>query len=351
MPSESWTAAHPLVRLVRRRGAEFEFFQLINLIERVELGAARVGRQGPARQEAIRLRPAMSFGFPLADVEGAEWKEDAAGNGRLAITLTFMGLYGSNSPLPAHFTEALLISKDDPDEYLKDDMVREFLDLIHHRVYSLLYRVWLKYRYYATFQKDGHDPISEIVRGFLGLGTANLDEKMNVSPVRLFRYAGLLSQKPRSTSGLIGQLSDYFTDIPVDVEQCVGRWLRIDSVDQNRVGERKCSLGVDCLLGERKFDRSGKFRVKFGPVGFDQYRRFLPAAQGMEAGDGYGDVSALVKFFAEDPLDFDVQVTLRGEDVPDTPLEGSGVLGRLSLTSWLKTRPCGDKSVVFAVPT
>lgn len=343
MPSDSWNAAHPLARLVRRRAPEFEFFQLINLIERVEPTAARVGNQGPARDEIVRLRPALSFGFPVSDIESAEWAEDAAARGRLAITLTFLGLYGSNSPLPAHFTEALLLAKDDPDEYLKDELVRGFLDIFHHRVYSLLYRVWLKYRYYATFQKDGHDPISEIIRGFLGLGTAALDDKMRVNPVRLFRYAGLLSQKPRSTAGLIAQLSDYFSGIGVDVEQCVGRWLRIDVTDQNRIGERNSTLGVDLLLGEQKFDRSGKFRVKLGPVGFAEYCNFLPP------GDGARDLAALVTFYTEDPLEFDLQLTIRGDEVPETPLEGPGMLGRLSWTSWLKSKPCDDKSVIFRV--
>src|SRR5262249_17064623 len=185
----------------------------------VEPKAARVGHQGPARDETVRLRPTLGFGFPLADVDSAEWAEDAAADGSLAITLTFLGLYGSNSPLPAHFTEALLLEKGDADEYRRDELVRGFLDILHHRVYSLLYRVWLKYRYYATFQKDGRDPISEILRGFLGLGTSNLDEKLRVSAVKLFRYAGLLSQKPRSTAGLIGQLKDFFKGIGVDIEQ------------------------------------------------------------------------------------------------------------------------------------
>ena len=341
MPSESWDAGHPFVRLARKRSREFEYFQLLHLLERIEPTAARVGHAGPVRNEVVRLRPALSLGFPCGDIENIDWTESAAAIGRMRVTTTFLGLYGSDSPLPSHLTESLLINKDKPEEYEKDERVREYLDLFHHRVLSLLYRVWLKYRYEATFREDGQDPISLVVRGVLGLGTPHVDESLKVGAVRLFRYAGIMSQKPRSAAGLVGQLSDYFPDVAFDVEACVGRWVPIEEADRNRSGERKCSLGRDFLLGRRKFDRSGKFRVGVGPIGFDDYTRFLPD------GAAAGELAQVVRLYCDDPLEFDVKLTLRGEEVPQTPMYGEGVKGRLGRTSWLKSRPSADKSVVF----
>lgn len=344
MPSESWIASHPLVRIARKRARDFEFFQLLHLIERIEQDAARVGHLGPARDEPIRLRPMLSLGFPIADIDSAEWREDAAAVGRLWVTTTFLGLYGSDSPLPTHRTETLLLNKDSQEEYDKDDRVREFLDIFHHRIYSMLYRVWIKYRYYATFRTDGSDPISQVVRGFLGIGTHDVDREIRGNPVRMFRYAGLLSQRPRSAAGLIGQLRDYFDGVEFDIDACVGRWVRIQPNDRNVLGERKCGLGTDFLLGEQIFDRSAKFRVEVGPVGFDDYTRFLPS------GEAAADLADLVRFYLEDPFEFDVKVTLKGEEVPETPLGEQGMLGRLSWTSWLKSKPCENKSVIFNVP-
>jgi len=344
MPSEVWTEAHPLVRLVLRRVREFDYFQLLHLVERLVSDAAPLGRQGPARDEPVRIRPRLDLGFPASDLDAAEWRVARDGVGQLVLTTTFLGLYGSDSPLATHVTEALLQAKDDPDEYEKDERVREFLDLFHHRVYSLLYRVWQKYRYHVTFRSDGSDPISQVVRGFLGLGTPGLEKNLRVPAVRLFRYVGLLSQRPRSAAGLIGQLSDFFEGIRFDIEPCVGRWLWIQQSDRNRIGLGKCRLGVDFLLGERMFDRSGKFRIQVGPIGFDDYRRFLPP------GDAAADLAELVHFYCGDPLEFDKQVTLRGEEVPETPLGvpgDHGMLGRLSWTVWLKSKPMPDKAVVF----
>ncbi|MBU0617446.1 MAG: type VI secretion system baseplate subunit TssG [Planctomycetes bacterium] len=338
MSSETWTEDNPFVRLVLARPREFDFFQLLHLIERIERDAAPIGRQGPAHDEPVRLRPALNLGFPCGDLEEARWLDDV-GNGYLQVTTTFLGLYGSDSPLPAHFTEALL------GEQEEDERVRNFIDLFHHRLLSLLYRVWKKYRYYVTFRTDGSDAISQVVRGFLGIGTPRLDESLEISPLRLFRYVGLLSQRPRSAAGLIGQLADFFDGIDFDMEQCVGRWIWIQPNDRNSLGVEKCRLGENFLLGERIFDRSGKFRVKVGPVGFDDYAKFLPS------GSAAAELAEIVRFYCEDPLEHDIEVTLRGAEVPETPLGEPGLLGRLSWTTWLKSQPSKDKSVIFSAAT
>ncbi len=339
MPSKKWIASHPLVRIVRKRSSDFELYQLLHLIERIEHETPMLGHQGPVEQEAVRLRPRLALGFPPGDIESADWYENPLDTtGQLQLTVTFLGLYGSNSPLPTHMTERLLREQED------DIRVRDFLDVFHHRIYSLLFRVWKKYRYYVTFRSNGTDPISQVNRGLLGLGTRGLDEHLAVSPVRLFRYAGLLSQRPRSAAGLKGQLRDFFEGIPTDVEQCVGRWLTIQPNDRNQIGLGKCRLGRDFLLGERIFDRSGKFRVQLGPVGFDDYCRFLPGSRDVE------QLAEVTRFYCQDPFDFDVELTLKGEEVPETPVGAHGILGRLAWTSWLKSAPCENKSVIFEVP-
>lgn len=332
-----WNEDHPLVRRILRAPRDFEFFQLLHLIEWIDRQSVPPGGAGPARAEGVRLRPAVSLGFPVSDLDAAAWREYPE-RGRLLITSTFLGLYGSHSPLAAHFTEALLPERED------DERVRDFLDILHHRVLSLLFRVWVKYRYYAVFRSDGSDNISTVVRGLLGLGTAALDESLRIYPVRLFRYVGLFSQRPRSAAGLIGLLRDYFEGVDFCVEQCVGRWLWIQPGDRNACGVRKCALGQDLLLGERIFDRSGKFRLQVGPLGLERYLEFLPPGQAA------GELRALVEFYCGDPLEFDIEVTLRGEEVPETPVGQRGLLGRLSWTSWLKSGPCVDKVVIFAPP-
>lgn len=337
MAATPWSAEHPLARWILERPRDFDLLQLLHLIERNADEAAAIGHQGPVCDEPVRLRPAMSLAFPSADIDTADWQfvDNTVTGGRILITVTFMGLYGSDSPLPTHFTEQLL------PEHEEDERIREFLDLFHHRIYSLLYRCWTKYRYYVIFRPDGLDAISRVVRGFLGIETPKTADGLTLEPLRLFRYAGLVAQRPRSAAGLSGMLRDYFPKVEFEIEQCVGRWLPIDASDRNAFGLGKCTLGEDFLVGERIFDRSGKFRINVGPVDFDTYTKFLPG------GSGVGELAQLTKFYCGDELAFDIQVTLKGEEVPELPLGAQGFLGRLSWTSWLTSAPAVDKTVIF----
>jgi type VI secretion system protein ImpH len=332
-----WTPDHPLASRVLHEPRAFEFFQLLHLIERLIPDRPATGEHGPPAREPVRLRPCLDLVFPSADLDRADWRETLAGDGQLRLTTTFFGLYGSDSPLPTHFTEKLLQGVEE------DGRVRDFVDLFHHRVLSLFYRVWKKYRYYVVFRPKGDDPISQAVRGLLGIATPDTAERLGVPPVRLFRYAGLFTQRPRSAVGLEGLLQDYFGDTPVEIEQCVGRWLPIETSDQNRFGAANCTLGENMLLGERIFDRSGKIRLKIGPVGYEQFVQFLPN------GTQTAPLRQIVRFYCSDPLEFDVQVTLHGDQVPELAL-GSARPAMLGWTSWGKSLPSGDKSVVFNLP-
>jgi predicted component of type VI protein secretion system len=95
------------------------------------------------------------------------------------------------------------------------------------------------------------------------------------------------------------------------------------------------------LLGERLYDRAGRFRIKLGPLGFEEYTQFLPP------GKSAAELAELVRFYTGDPLEFDIQLTLKGEEVPELPLGERGMLGRLSWTTWLKSKPADATEIIF----
>ena len=51
---------------------------------------------------------------------------------------------------------------------------------------------------------------------------------------------------------------------------------------------RFCELGVDAMLGERVWDVQGRFRLRVGPLSFDEYHSLLPGggARGAPLGAG-----------------------------------------------------------------
>jgi type VI secretion system protein ImpH len=316
----------------------FSFYQALRILER-HTGGALLGGDGLPRHETIRIRALDSLAFPPADLGAViaqpnPWERPPW---RYLVTATFMGLYGPASPLPTTYTE--LIIRPQGDEEPEDRArLRDFLDLFHHRLFSFFYRALSKYRYHLTFQTNGRDVFSGFMLALIGRGTPGMRTKRPVGALPILRYAGFLTHNPRNASGLEGLLRDFLEGTPVRVEQCTGRWLRVE--DRNRLGGAFCALGADMIVGASVYDRGGKLRISVGPVGLEQFLRFLPTGRTM------AQTRELVRLYLVAELEFDVEVWLRGDEVPPAKL-GEGVGSMLGWTTWPATAPGPARAVVF----
>lgn len=324
---------HPVIRSLTQNGPRWEFFQAVRFIQRLHPEAVPIGHQGPPQQECVRFEPTADLGFPDADVAAIRSTPTAEGKPRYTIESTFLSLLGSQSPLPAHFTEAVI--QDDSDESL----VKEFLDLFHHRLQSLFFRAWEKYRYPIQFQPMGKDPLSKRLMALIGVATEMMPEGARIPSVRILAFAGLLTQMPRSASALRGILFEYFEDIEFDVEQCSSQWIPIAPEQHNRLGRVNARLGQDLCIGDRIFDRSCSFTVHVGPLGLEIFMTFLPGADKLER------MRELVDLFNSDNLDYYVNLRLRQEEVPQLNLATPTAL--LGWSTWLGKRPDTDQDVRF----
>lgn len=351
----------PLLDHMLTEGWKFDFFKAVWLLERLCAGATPVGARGPASGEAIRFRPHIAVGFPPTDlrrVEARPGADDAETTYRLDVT--FMGLYGVSTPLPLHYAVDMLRSVDPyplaaeaaAEEAASDRLpssvkvtdtnpTRDFLDIFHHRLISLFYRAWAKYRYDVTFPMPERDLITDYLLWLIGHSRASDEDLLGVCPIRMLRYAGVLTQHPRSSAMLEGVLTDYWDGLPVEVEQFRGRWVPLGDTDKNRIGLANCRLGVDLTVGDQVYDLSGAFNVAVGPVDWQTYLSFVPD------GDSFARTQALVELYRADPLSFNVEVRLRAGQVPETGLSSDEAAGRLGYTSWVRTEEMPETSVVF----
>lgn len=336
MGSETRQSNPGLMRALEETPFVFSFFQAVQLLQRY-LGGAPVGGRGPASEESLRLVPAVSMSFPAADLTAIEpVTVKGSKQPRYRLTTSFLGLYSSDSPLPTFYTEDLFWKEDD------QKAVRDFIDIFHHRVLSLFYRAWEKYRLAVQFRHDGSDDCSRRVFSLLGLGTVPLIASTGLPSVRLLRYGGLLTRKPHSASGLAGMLRDFFSLPGITVTQCLERWVPIDSAQRNRLGVMNSTLGRDLSVGATVRDFAGKFRVVVGPLAYSDYVRFLPESK------DYAAMINLVRFYATDRLDFDLELRLRADECPPLRLSSNAPL-RLGWTSCFP-RPGHDPSVVLRQP-
>lgn len=320
---------------LKDRAPHFAFLQAMWLLHRAYPGAVPPGRQGPASEELVRLRPSASLAFPPGDLD---LFESRPGRPPFRLTTTFMGLYGTHSPLPSFYAEE--IAKRCADD--EDHITRLFLDVFNHRILSLLYRGILKYRGHLLFAPGADDEFSWRLFAVAGLSPEGVTATAGLPAQRLLRYAGLLSQKPRSAESLRAILAGWFGNLRTVVSQCAPRWVYLGPDLRSSLGQRSCQLGNDATIGARVRDWTGKFRVRIGPVDFDTYCSFLPGSANLRT------VGNLVRASTGDALDHDVEVVVRAEDTPRLGITLARA-GNLGWTTGLFTHPGHSLSVALSV--
>jgi type VI secretion system protein ImpH len=342
--------------------SSFDFFQAVRLFERLEPTRKPVGRRASSGNEIIRFRVPATTAFPASSIERIDPATEQHPVPEMWVN--FMGLTGPSGVLPAHYTE-LLVRRHLDFRGSERYVLQDWLDLFNHRLISLFYRAWEKYRFWIPFERGEYnrqnpDSFTRVLRSLIGLGTPAMRNRLRVSipemsqryepdpqprepqiqDLSLLRYAGLLAQRCRSAANLQAILADYFL-VPVTVEQFQGQWLVLEDADQSQLGsdDSTAMLGTGAVIGPRVWDVQGKFRVRLGPLTYQQFCAFFPDRSPTTQRKAFFLLSQLVRLFAGPEFDFDIQLVLRREDVPPTQLTIDDELGsRLGWNTWL----CGS---------
>jgi type VI secretion system protein ImpH len=303
-------------------GCRFEFFQAVRVLERLFPEREPVGGSSHPAREVARFGAHLSLGFPASQIQQVQVGEQE--DAQPQVTVNFMGLTGPSGVLPQHYTEFLLERA-----YLKDRTLRDFLDLFNHRMISLFYRAWEKYRFPVAYER-GNDAFTAYLSCMIGMGTPGLQRRLAFEDQSLLLYAGLFQQRPHSAVALESILRDFF-ELPVSARQFFGRWVRLGEENHTRLGVQNHRLGSNAILGSRVWDRQSKFRIRIGPMSCAAFESFLPGGSANEP------LMQLSRLFAGYELDFDVQLIVAAAEVPACRLQSKGG-ARLGLSSWLKVR-------------
>jgi type VI secretion system protein ImpH len=337
----------------------FDFFQAVRVLQRAARAAARtetdgaqfpVGQDGPPRQEAVRFRSLPSHGFPTGAISEIRAPQDAAGPPEMVTA--FFGLTGPSGVLPRHYT-TLMIER----IRAKDYTLRDFLDLFHHRLTTLFYRAWAKYRVPFAYEqsrwsidKEPEDLFTSCLYCLLGMGTRGLRGRHAFDDEAFLFYAGHFAHYPRSAVALERILADYFA-LPIAIGQFQGQWLYLSADDQSALPHAERPLGLNnelgrsVVIGQRVWDVEGKFRARVGPLDYAGFRRLMPS------GDTLGPLSQMMRTYAGPQFACDVQVVLVAAEVPRCRLGGDGGdPARLGWNTWLFSRTA-DRDVSDAVFT
>ena len=251
-----------LKQALQQDPAQFDFYQAVYALERQFCSERKrwhgVGRDGFPAKEIVRFKSVQHLGFPgqpITKVNFEPYIADEDGNQEInaaAIHVSFMGLTGPSGVLPQHYSEMVLQRVKQ-----RDNTMRDFFDLFNHRLISLYYRAWEKYRFACQYEltTDNQDSFSQVLSKLCGAGTS----------LSMY-YAGAFSQKHRSAVQLRSILTDLL-QVPVEVTSLQGRWLQVQLAEQSKIGGHKALangnnlLGYTALLGQRVWDVSSAIRV------------------------------------------------------------------------------------------
>lgn len=304
----------------------FSFFQAVRILESVQPDRSPVGGIEGPENEVVRFSAHPSLGFAASEIQSLRSNE---AGGPPVMSVNFMGLVGSEGILPLEYTRLVAERAQ-----AKDTALRAFLDIFHHRIISLFYRAWLKYRFLEQRERGEEDVVTAHMLDVAGLGLQTQRQLPEEDVPGLAGYAGLLAVQPRSALALEQILEDYF-QLPAAVEQFIGGWYSLRTVDQCEIGDEdrpSSRLGLGALAGDEIWDPQAAVRITLGPLSLERYRSLLPGQPACDA------LAALLRFFGHGEFEYEIRLVLEADEVPGLEL-GADDDQRLGWTTWLRTKP------------
>ncbi|MEM9056347.1 MAG: type VI secretion system baseplate subunit TssG [Pseudomonadota bacterium] len=320
-------SASGFVALLREIEAEpwrFGFLSTLRRIDAMHPDKPGFGRSRRPSEDPLRLGQPPSMNFSVTEIESLEFDTDS---GKALLNSRFLGLFGPNGPMPLHVTEYAR----DRLHNSRDATFTAFANLFHHRMLSLFYRAWANAQPAVSFDRGGDDRFAAFVGALQGLGLESLAGRDPVTDHHKYFYAGRFASQSRTAEGLQDVLRDFF-DVDVDIREFVGSWLPIAADQRTQLGRspETGTLALNATAGNSVWGCQHNFRIVVGPLDIDQFEAFLPGRGKL------AELVALVRMYVGDELAWDLNLVLRGGQVPPTKLGQSGALGQ---TTWLESEP------------
>lgn len=307
----------------------FEFFQAVALLQRLRGNMHRVGDFVIPEDEAVRFTANPRLGFPASEIQELEIEAGKPAE----MTVNFMGLSGPMGVLPYVYSELILERL-----HAKDSSMAAFFEIFDHRAISLFYRAWERSRFHVNYGAGARDLFTRYLLDLLGLGTNGLMNRQAIEDEAMLPFISLLAMQSRSAEALEQVITEYF-EVPAEVQEFSGGWYAIDESTQCAMNEKETissQVGIGAVIGDAVWDCQSRVRIRLGPLSLETYKQFLPEGSANRA------LRAITRFFANDCLDFEVQLVLNKGEVPGVELDlDKGPPARLGWTSWAKTAPMG----------
>lgn len=199
MERESLSAPARLMAALGDRLPYTHFYRFCQLLEQSQPDHPVIGSDWQVRHEPVRFRPHPGMGFPASEIKGLDAPEHP--HQPPTVRVTFMGLYGVESPLPTQYIDDITQRREGY------EATADFLDIFNHRLIAQYYRIWRKYSYPATFEAGGKDNTSQYLLGLVGLGIDGCTDNIATPTSRFLALLPVMLLPGRTAEGMTSLVS------------------------------------------------------------------------------------------------------------------------------------------------
>ncbi|WP_042267966.1 type VI secretion system baseplate subunit TssG [Paraburkholderia heleia] len=334
----------PLVASLLARAPRMSFMQLCRLLEVRAPERPEFGSRDTPEHEPVRFGSWPRVGFPAGEVARVEFG-DASDDYRPQmppiVRTTFMGLYGVDSAVPPHMIDDIVLREEG------HEAVEAFLDRFNHRIVTLLYRAWKKYRYPESFRPGGSDAHSRYLLCLVGFGWGRKPERAGVPDSRMLALLGLLNLKTRTAEGLAGVIALAVPGVDVRADEFfpaltgTGKPQPLTShstATQPGEGPRR-GLGSGYVLGRRLAYRSRAVRATLRPDNAQHAHDLLPGAW------LHRELMAFVQLYVGVKADVHLRMEVSSRLAP-VPTIGIAPAGPAPRLGWTTVLPADEERMI-----
>ncbi|MHC4556077.1 MAG: type VI secretion system baseplate subunit TssG [Planctomycetota bacterium] len=323
MDDQERASADSLTTELRNRPFNFDFFQAIRRLECANPALPRIGNSRRPQADPVWFCQNVSLAFAPSAL-AAYYEATDQHPAKMAVN--FFGLLGPSGPMPLVITEYIY----DRLHNHKDKTLASFLDIFNHRMISLFYRAWACNQQSVSHDRKDDDRFAVYIGSLFGIGADSFRNRDALPDVTKLHYSGRFVCQTRNVEGLREILEDYF-EIKVEIQQFVGQWMDLPEEYFCRLGTsgENAKLGSTLIVGHRFWECQQKFRIKFGPMNFSKFQRFLPGCDSVQC------LIAWIKNYVGDEFRWEFQLILKAAEVPVISL---GKMGQLGWSTWIKTK-------------
>ncbi|PDT06545.1 type VI secretion system baseplate subunit TssG [Rhizobium sp. M1] len=306
-----------------------DFFQALRRIDAICSDRPRLGESSSPSLDRVRIAQQPSLAFPTRSIAGVTAHEE---NDPVISTYAF-GLFGPHGPLPLHLTEYALLRQHNA----ADETLIRFADTFHHRMASFFFRAWAEGEPTVSYDRPQEDRFALQLGALAGFGMTSLRARDAMPDLAKLHFTGRLASHTRNAEGLAAILAS-FVEAPVDIREFVPKWVDLPRISLCLLGRDPATgtLNSNAIAGARVRVWHHRFRLIVGPLSLAHYESLLPAAPGLKS------IAEIICNYLGDELDWEINLVLRQEQVPEVQL---GRCGRLGWSSWMgkrKTRQHAD---------